>query len=59
MIAPIEGSPAAKAGILAKDIILKVGEKPTKGMDINQVVSLIRGRPIQALPSLLHAEKRR
>jgi carboxyl-terminal processing protease len=43
VIAPIEGSPAAKAGILAKDIILKVGEKPTKGMDINQVVSLIRG----------------
>jgi carboxyl-terminal processing protease len=43
VIAPIEGSPAAKAGILAKDIILKVGEKPTKGMDINQVVGLIRG----------------
>jgi carboxyl-terminal processing protease len=43
VISPIEGSPAAKAGILAQDIILKVGSKATKGMDINQVVSLIRG----------------
>jgi carboxyl-terminal processing protease len=43
VISPIEDSPAAKAGILAQDIVLKVGEKSTKGMDINQVVSLIRG----------------
>jgi carboxyl-terminal processing protease len=43
VISPIDGSPAAKAGILAQDIILKVGNKSTKGMDINQVVSLIRG----------------
>jgi carboxyl-terminal processing protease len=43
VISPIDGSPAAKAGILSKDIILKVGELSTKGMDINQVVGLIRG----------------
>jgi carboxyl-terminal processing protease len=43
VIAPIDGSPAAKAGILAQDTILKVGNTQTKGMDINQVVSLIRG----------------
>ena len=43
VISPIEGSPAAKAGILAQDIVLKVGAKATKGMDINEVVSLIRG----------------
>jgi carboxyl-terminal processing protease len=43
VISPIDGSPAAKAGILAQDVILKVGNKATKGMDINQVVSLIRG----------------
>ncbi len=43
VISPIEDSPAAKAGILAQDIVLKVGEKSTKGMDINEVVSLIRG----------------
>jgi carboxyl-terminal processing protease len=43
VISPIEGSPAAQAGLLAKDEIIKVDNKSTAGMDINQVVSLIRG----------------
>jgi carboxyl-terminal processing protease len=43
VIAPIDGSPASKAGLLAKDVLLKVDAKSTKGMDINEVVSLIRG----------------
>jgi carboxyl-terminal processing protease len=43
VISPIDGSPAAKAGILSQDLILKVGNTPTRGMDINQVVGLIRG----------------
>lgn len=45
VIAPIEGSPAFKAGLLAKDIIVKINGKSTNGMDINQAVSLIRGQP--------------
>ena len=43
VISPIEGSPAAEAGILSKDVIIKVDETSTAGMDINEVVSLIRG----------------
>ena len=43
VISPIEGSPAAKAGLLSKDVIVQVDGKSTKGMDINGVVSLIRG----------------
>lgn len=43
VISPIEGSPAARAGILAKDVVLKVNDKSTSGMDINDVVALIRG----------------
>ncbi|NJK40345.1 MAG: PDZ domain-containing protein [Acaryochloridaceae cyanobacterium SU_2_1] len=43
VISPIEGSPAAEAGLLSKDVILKVDNKSTQGMDINGVVSLIRG----------------
>lgn len=43
VISPIDGSPAAKAGILSKDVIVKVDGKSVKGMDINGVVSLIRG----------------
>ncbi len=43
VISPIEDSPAAKAGVLSKDVILKVDGKSVKGLDINEVVSLIRG----------------
>lgn len=43
VIAPIEDTPAFKVGVLAKDIILKIDGKNTKGMDTNQAVSLIRG----------------
>jgi carboxyl-terminal processing protease len=43
VISPIEGSPAAKAGILAKDIITKIDDKSTDGMDVNKAVTLIRG----------------
>jgi carboxyl-terminal processing protease len=44
VIAPIEDTPAFKAGILAKDIILEINGKNTKGMDTNDAVSLIRGK---------------
>ncbi|MGF1601869.1 MAG: carboxyl-terminal processing protease CtpC [Thermosynechococcaceae cyanobacterium] len=43
VISPIEGSPASRVGILPKDVIVKVGDKSTKGLDINAVVGLIRG----------------
>ena len=43
VISPIEDSPASAAGIIAQDEILKVDEQSTEGMDINEVVSLIRG----------------
>ncbi|MDX2228973.1 MAG: S41 family peptidase [Leptolyngbyaceae cyanobacterium bins.349] len=43
VIAPIEDSPAFAAGIQAKDIILKIDDKSTEGMDVNKAVTLIRG----------------
>ena len=45
VIAPMEDTPAFAAGILAKDIILKIDGKSTESMDVNQAVSLIRGQP--------------
>ncbi|WP_414527965.1 carboxyl-terminal processing protease CtpC [Nodularia chucula] len=45
VIAPIDDTPAFKAGILARDIITKINGKSTEGMDTNQAVSLIRGEP--------------
>ncbi|NJK33800.1 MAG: PDZ domain-containing protein [Oscillatoriales cyanobacterium SM2_2_1] len=43
VIAPLEGSPAAEAGILSRDVITTIAGKTTEGMDLNQAVSLIRG----------------
>lgn len=44
VIAPIEGTPAYKAGILAGDKIIKVEGKSTKGMSVNDAVNLLRGK---------------
>jgi carboxyl-terminal processing protease len=43
VVAPIDDTPAAKAGIIAKDIIIKIDGKSTKGLDLNQAVQLMRG----------------
>jgi carboxyl-terminal processing protease len=45
VIAPIEGTPADKAGMKAKDIILKIDDEATIGMTIDKAVSLMRGKP--------------
>jgi carboxyl-terminal processing protease len=38
-----EDSPAERAGVQVNDVVLGVDGVPTTGMDINQVVSRIRG----------------
>ena len=45
VIAPIEGTPADKAGLQPGDIILKIDDKPTIDMDIDEAVNLMRGKP--------------
>ncbi len=44
IISPIEGTPAYKAGIKAKDMILSIDNVSTKGLNIEDAVKLIRGR---------------
>lgn len=44
VIAPIEGTPADKAGIKAGDIILKVDNQSTLNMTIDEAVSIMRGK---------------
>ena len=44
VIAPIDGTPADKAGLKSGDIILKIDEKSTIGMTIDEAVSLMRGK---------------
>jgi len=42
-ISPIKGTPAEKAGLRPGDIILAVDKRPTAGLSIDEVVSIIRG----------------
>ncbi len=44
VVSPIEGSPASDIGIKAKDIIISVDKTYIKGMGIEKVVKLIRGK---------------
>ena len=43
--APIEDTPAFRAGILAGDHIWKIDGKPTRGLTMNECVSRMRGKP--------------
>ena len=43
VVEPIEGSPAAKAGVLAGDIVVSVNGKIVSGQNIDAVIAKIRG----------------
>jgi len=45
VIAPIEDTPAARAGILTGDVITQIDGVPTKGMTLNDAVKKMRGEP--------------
>ena len=43
VISPIDGTPAAKAGIKAGDFIVKIGDKQVQGKSLMEAVKLMRG----------------
>jgi carboxyl-terminal processing protease len=43
VIAPLEGTPAQKAGLRAGDKILKINDTPTSNLTLDEAVNLIRG----------------
>lgn len=45
VISPIEGTPADKAGIKSGDIILKINDEATLGINLNDAVDKMRGKP--------------
>ncbi|MDH5472113.1 MAG: S41 family peptidase [Gammaproteobacteria bacterium] len=45
VISPIDDTPAFRAGIKAGDLIIRLDEKPVKGMTLNDAVNLMRGKP--------------
>lgn len=45
VISPIDDTPAAKAGVVAGDLIIKLDSTPVKGMELTDAVAMMRGKP--------------
>lgn len=49
VIAPIDDTPAKKAGVKAGDYIIRIDGQPLKGLSLNEAVELMRGKPGSAI----------
>ncbi|BCX87876.1 carboxyl-terminal processing protease [Methylomarinovum tepidoasis] len=45
VISPIDDTPAQRAGIKAGDLIIRLDDKPVKGMTLQEAVKIMRGKP--------------
>jgi carboxyl-terminal processing protease len=45
VVSPIDDTPAAEAGLQAGDLIIRLADKPVKGMDLRDAVEIMRGKP--------------
>ena len=53
IISPIDDTPAQKAGLKAGDLIIRLDDKSVKGMNINDAVKVMRGKPGEPLDLLI------
>ena len=45
VIAPIDDTPAQRAGVQAGDLVIRLDDTPVKGMSLNDAVKIMRGEP--------------
>jgi len=45
VIAPIDDTPAERAGVKAGDLVIRLDDTPVKGMTLNDAVKIMRGKP--------------
>ena len=57
VIAPIDDTPAYRAGVKAGDLIIRLDETPVKGMSLNDAVKLMRGKPGSEIALTIVREK--
>jgi carboxyl-terminal processing protease len=49
VVSPIDGTPAARAGLQANDIITDIDNQPVKGLTLQQAVKKMRGPPASTI----------
>lgn len=54
IVSPMYGSPAYEAGLDSGDLILKVGDKSTEGMTVDDARKLIKGKPDTEVKLVVH-----
>ena len=59
VIAPIDDTPAAAAGLEAKDLIIKIDDQPTKGLSLMEAVEKMRGKPGTTIRLTISRESRK
>ena len=45
VVSPIDDTPAARGGVEAGDLIVRLNDTPVKGMSLNDAVDIMRGKP--------------
>lgn len=45
VVSPIDDTPAQRAGMLSGDLIIRLDDKPVKGLSLNDAVKMMRGKP--------------
>lgn len=49
VVSPIDDTPAQRAGMKSGDLIIRLDDKPVKGLTLNDAVKLMRGKPGSAI----------
>jgi len=45
VVSPIDDTPAARGGVEAGDLIVRLNDTPVKGLSLNEAVDIMRGKP--------------
>jgi len=56
VIAPIDGTPAKEAGIKSGDLIIRIDNKPTRKMSLNDAIEIMRGKPGEPIDLVITRE---
>ncbi len=56
VVSPIDDTPASRAGLESGDLIIRIDDKPVKGMTLTEAVRMMRGKPGTKIDLLIMRE---